>query len=178
MKKMAMTIIIILALATAAAIFLNRHRQAVGVEQLGVVVSPGGRIAVYHPGDRPLVIPGLQHFLLLSAKPLSYLLTDANSVVVSSVDKKPVTVGCLVRYQVEDPAKLVARQGFKAPQAAIEALIKNQVVGALNNTLQRGSVSLDDTQTRIILVGSVHEALRLALEPSGIKILDFDLISW
>ena len=87
-------------------------------------------------------------------------------------------IGCQVRYQVVDAAKLVASQGTAAPQSAIEALILQQLTERLNSTLQQEGASLDDVQTRVVLVGDTHLALKQSLSPMGIDVLSFDLFSW
>ena len=178
-KKSRTAFFLIVALCIAGAGFmLSRQREVVGVDQIGVVVSPGGRIAVYQAGARPLVLPLIQRYVRLTAKPVRYEMTDGKSITITGPNKKVIKIGCQVRYQVEDAAKLVAAQGTEAPQTAIEALILKHLTGELSATLQKENASLDDVQTRVILVASIHQTLKQALAPSGVGVLSFDLFSW
>ena len=169
---------LIVALVVCAGLLLSRQREVVGVDQIGVVVSPGGRITVYQPGDRPLVLPLLQHFVRLTAKPIRYALTDAKAITITDAKQKSLAIGCQVRYQVTDAAKLVAAQGTEAPQQAIEGIILQHLTQQLTAALTQENASLDDVQTRVVLVGGVHQALKESLEPMGISVLSFDLFSW
>lgn len=172
-------LLLVVALCMAGAgVLLSRQREVVGVDQVGVVVSPGGRIAVYRAGDRPLVLPLIQHYVRLTAKPVRYELTDAKAITITGSNQPPITIGCQVRYQVEDAGKLVASQGTEAPQTAIEGLIHQHLVAQLGAALQQENASLDDVQTRVILVGSIHQTLKETLAPLGIGVLSFDLFSW
>lgn len=157
---------------------LTRQREIVGVDQIGVVVSPGGRIAVYQAGERPLVLPMVQDYVRLTAKPIRYEMIDDKSIAVSGPNKQTVTIGCQVRYQVEDAARLVETQGKGAPQASIEGLIRKKLTDIFNATLQQEGASLDEVTTRVVLVGEIHQTLKQTLTPSGVSILSFDLISW
>lgn len=157
---------------------LTRQREVVGVDQVGVVVSPGGRISVFQAGDRPLVLPLIQHYVRLTAKPVRYELTDGKSIAIPRPNQPPAKIGCQVRYQVADAAKVVATQGVEAPQGAIEALILQQLTTQLSAALQKEGASLDDVQTRVILVGDIHQTLKQVLTPTGIDVLSFDLFSW
>lgn len=170
--------LLLLLCVLGAGFLLSRQREIVGVDQIGVVVSPGGRVAVYQAGDSPLVLPMIQRYVRLTAKPVSYELTDAKSITITRPNGPPIKIGCQVRYQVLDAAKLVASQGTEAPQTAIEALILQQLTELLNATLQQAGASLDDVQTRVVLVGDSHLALKQSLAPLGIDVLSFDLFSW
>lgn len=161
-----------------AAFLLTRQRQIVGVDQIGVVVSPGSRIAVYQAGESPLVLPMIQRYVRLTAKPIRYELTDGKSLEISRPNQPPLKIGCQVRYQVADAARLVASQGTEAPQAAIEALLLQQLTKQISATLQPEGASLDDVQTRVMLVGDLHQNLKQTLAPFGIEFLSFDLFSW
>lgn len=158
--------------------FLTRQREIVGVDQIGVVISPGARVTAYQAGDSPLVIPVLQRYLKLTAKPIRYALTDSKSIIINRPNQQPISIGCQVRYQIEDAAKLVKSQGAEAPQAAIEAIILQQLTEALQATLQKTGASLDDVQTRVVLVGDIHQNMKQTLSPLGIGFLSFDLFSW
>jgi|GEM_PF-4899033 len=178
-KRTKTTTWILLALAlTGAGFLLTRQRQIIGVDQLGVVISPGQRLAVYQAGDQPLVLPGLQHLVLLTAKPIRYELTEAKAIAITPPSGQALQVACQVRYQIEDAAKLVASQGAAAPQAAIEALILSQVTAQINSALAPAGASFDDVPIRIALVGDTHQGLKEALAPLGIALLAFELISW
>lgn len=161
-----------------AAFLLTRQREIVGVDQIGVVISPGSKITVYQAGESPLVLPLFQHYLKFTATPLRYDLTDSKSIVITGPDQQPIKIGCQIRYQIEDAAKLVQSQGSEAPQAAIEALILRQLTEALQTTLQKPGASLDDVQTRVVLVGDIHQNMKQILTPLGIGFLSFDLFSW
>jgi len=180
MTKSAKNILILAVILGIAGLstLISRQREVVGVDQVGVVVSPGGKIAVYRPGDRPLVLPLIQHYVRLTAKPIRYDLTEAKAITVTGSNQQTATIGCQVRYQVEDAAKLVATQGIEAPQNAIELLIHQRLTDEFTTTLQKENATLDDVQTRVVLVGSIHHSLKEALSPLGITILSFDLISW
>lgn len=170
---------IVLALCIAGAGFvLTRQREIVGVDEIGVVISPGTRVAVYQAGDRPLVIPILQHYLKLTAKPIRYELTEDKGISITVPNQPPIKIGCQVRYQIDDAAKLVASQGVAAPQTAIEGLILQELTRQLNAALQKEGASLDDVQTRVVLVGDIHQNLKQTLTPLGIGFLSFDLFSW
>lgn len=173
------TLLLILALLIVGAGFiLTRQGEIIGVDQLGVVVSPGGRIAVYKAGDQPLVLPLIQNIIRLTAKPIRYELTEAKAISITGPNQNEIKISCQVRYQIEDAAKLVHSQGAAAPQTAIEALILQQLTAQFNTTLQQAGASLDDVQTRISMVGDIHQNLKQTLAPFGIGILAFDLISW
>ena len=176
-SKKLLWLIVVLGVA-GAGFLLSRQREVIGVDQIGVVVSPGDRITVYQAGAQPLVLPVLQRYVRLTAKPIRYEMTDAKSIAVTSPNQQPIKIGCQVRYQVEDAAKLVASQGTEAPQTAVEGLILQLLTARFNDTLQNGKASLDDVQTRVVLVGDIHQALVQALAPSGVKVLSFDLFSW
>ena len=178
-KKMRSIVWLVLIVGIVGVGFLlSRQREVVGVDQIGVVVSPGGRIAVYRAGDRPLVLPVIQQYVRLTAKPIRYELTDAKGITVTDAKHQAITIGCQVRYQVEDAAKLVATQGVDEPQDAIEALIHKLLTTQLGAAMQKENASLDDVQTRVILVGTIHQALRQTLAPMGIEVISFDLFSW
>lgn len=178
-KRTKTTICLLLALALAGAgLFMTRQRQIIGVDQIGVVISPGQRIAVYQAGDHPLVLPLLQRLVVLTAKPIRYELTEAKAIAITPPEGPALRVACQIRYQIEDAAKLVASQGEKAPQAAIEALIQSQVTAHINTALAPAGSSLDDVPTRIALVGDTHQGLKEALAPFGVTLLAFELISW
>lgn len=169
----------VLALCIAGAGFmLTRQREVVGVDQIGVVVSPGGRIAVHQAGARPLVLPLIQRYVRLTAKPVRYELTDGNSLMVTGPNQQEIKIGCQVRYQVDDAAKLVASQGAEAPQTAIEAIIHSHLSEAISTALKQQNASLDDVQTRVILVASTHNSLKQTLAPLGVGLISFDLFSW
>jgi len=170
--------ILIILCVLGAGVFLTRQREIVGVDQIGVVVSPGGRISVYQAGDSPLVLPMIQRYVRLTAKPVRYELTEGKSIAITRPNQEPLKIGCQVRYQVIDAAKLVTAQGTESPQTAIEALILKQLTTQLNDALQKEGASLDDVQTRVILVGDIHQTLKQTLPLSGIDVLSFDLISW
>jgi hypothetical protein len=170
---------IVLALCVFGAVFsLTRQREIVGVDQIGVVVSLGSRISVYQAGDQPLVIPIVQRYLLLTAKPIRYALTEGKSIIINGPNQQEIKIGCQVRYQIEDAAKLVSSQGVEAPQASVEALILQQLTAQMNAALQNAGASLDDVQTRVALVGDIHQNLKQALTPLGITFISFDLFSW
>lgn len=170
--------VLIVLCVLGAGLLLTRQREVVGVDQIGVVVSPGARISVYQAGDRPLVLPMIQRYVRLTAKPVRYEMTDGKSITITRPNQQPITIGCQVRYQVVDPAKLVATQGAEAPQTAIEVLILQQLTAQLGATLQKEGASLDDVQTRVVMVGDIHQSLKQALIPVGIEVLSFDLFSW
>jgi regulator of protease activity HflC (stomatin/prohibitin superfamily) len=176
-KQSKTLLVLVVALVVSGGLWLSRQREVVGVDQIGVVVSPGGRIAVYQPGDRPLVLPMLQHYVRLTAKPVRYELTDAKAITITGVNHQAITIGCQVRYQVEDAAKLVAAQGPEAPQVAVEGIIHQHLSAQLTAALQKENASLDDVQTRVVLVGGVHQTLKEVLDPLGIRVLAFDLFS-
>jgi regulator of protease activity HflC (stomatin/prohibitin superfamily) len=178
-KKMTFISSLVLVLLIAGVGFLlSRQREVVGVDQIGVVVSPGGRIAVYQAGDRPMVLPLIQRYVRLTAKPVRYELTDAKGITVTDAKHQAITIGCQVRYQVNDAAKLVATQGTESPQTAIESLIHQLLTAQMTAALHTENASLDDVQTRVLLVGSIHQALRQSLGPMGIEVISFDLFSW
>jgi len=177
-KPKNLLLLVMVLVVAGAGLLLSRQREVVGVDQFGVVVSPGGRIAVYQAGERPLVLPLLQGYVRLTAKPIRYELTDAKAITITGAKQQAITIGCQVRYQVEDAAKLVASQGTAAPQVAIEGLIHQQLTSQLTAALQKEGASLDDVQTRVMLVGDIHQTLKQALSPLGITILSFDLFSW
>lgn len=170
--------ILILLCVVGAGFLLSRQREIVGVDQIGVVVSPGARISVYQAGDRPLVLPMIQRYVRLTAKPVRYELTEGKGITITRPNQQPLKIGCQVRYQVGDAAKLVASQGTEAPQAAIEALVLQQLTAQINAALQKEGASLDDVQTRVILVGDIHQNLKQTLTPFGIDFISFDLFSW
>lgn len=170
--------ILILLCVVGAGSLLTRQREVVGVDQIGVVVSLGSRIAVYQAGDRPLVLPLIQRYVRLTAKPVRYELTEGKSITITRPNQQPLKIGCQVRYQVGDAAKLVASQGTEAPQTAIETLVLQQLTNQLNAALQQEGASLDDVQTRVILVGEIHQSLKQSLTPLGIEFISFDLFSW
>lgn len=168
-----------LALCIAGAGFmLTRQREVVGVDQIGVVVSPGGKIAVHQAGDRPLVLPLVERYVRLTAKPVRYELTDGKSLILADWNQKQIKIGCQVRYLVDDAAKLVASQGTEAPQAAIETLINKHLSDEIGATLKKEGASLDDVQTRVFLVANTHNSLKQLLAPLGIQVISFDLFSW
>ena len=170
---------IVLALCICGAGFLlTRQREIVGVDEIGVVVSPGARVAVYQAGASPLVIPMVQHYIKLTAKPIRYELTEDKSINITGPNQQPIKIGCQVRYQIEDAAKLVASQGIEAPQTAIEGVIIQQLTAQLSAALQKEGASLDDVQTRVVLVGDIHQNLKQALTPMGVSFLSFDLFAW
>lgn len=162
----------------SAVLLLTRQREVVGVDQIGVVVSPGSRISAFQAGSRPLVLPLIQRYVRLTAKPVRYELTDGKSITITRPNQQPAKIGCQVRYQVGDAVKLVATQGAEAPQTAIEAIILQQLTAQLSAALQKEGASLDDVQTRVILVGDIHQTLKQALTQYGIDVLSFDLFSW
>jgi len=169
----------VLALSIAGAgLTLSRQREVVGVDQLGVVVSPGGRIAVYQAGEQPLVLPLIQHYVRLTAKPVRYELTDGKSLIVSGPGQQEIKIGCQVRYQVDDAAKLVASKGVTDPQAAIESIIRAHLTTEVTAVLKQQNASLDDVQTRVVLVASTHDSLKQLLAPVGVGLISFDLFSW
>lgn len=157
---------------------LTRQREVVGVDQIGVVVSPGGNITVHQAGDRPLVLPLVQQYVRLTAKPVRYELTDGKSLIITGPDQQEIKIGCQVRYQVDDAAKIVASQGTEAPQTAIESIIHQHLHDEISAALKPEHASLDDVQTRVILVASIHNSLKQLLNPLGINIISFDLFSW
>lgn len=177
-KQSKTLILLIVALVVGSGLLLSRHREVVGVDQIGVVVSPGGRISVYQPGDRPLVIPIVQRYVRLTAKPIRYELTDAKAITITDSKQQANTIGCQVRYQVTDAAKLVASQGTNGPQQGIETIIHQLLTTQLRAALQKENASLDDVQTRVVLVGGIHQSLKEALDPLGVGVLSFDLFSW
>lgn len=177
-KKSKLLWLVVFLGVAGAGFLLSRQREVVGVDQIGVVVSPGDRITVYQAGAQPLVLPVIQRYVRLTAKPIRYELTDAKSITVTGPNQQPIKIGCQVRYQVEDAAKLVAHQGTEAPQTAVEGLILKLLTARFNDTLQKEKSSLNDVQTRVVLVGDIHLALVQALAPLGIKVLSFDLFSW
>lgn len=178
-KKSKTLLVLVLALSVVGAgLFLSRQREVVGVDQIGVVVSPGGRIAVYQAGERPLVLPMLHRFVRLTAKPIRYELTDAKAITITDSNNKALSIGCQVRYQMADAAKLVGTQGTEAPQQAVEGIIHQHLTAQLTAALQKQGATLDDVQTRVILVGGIHQTLKQALDPLGITVLSFDLFSW
>ncbi|MDD5758987.1 MAG: SPFH domain-containing protein [Desulfobulbaceae bacterium] len=161
-----------------AGFILTRQREIVGTDQIGVVISPGSKITVYQAGESPFVIPGIQHYVKLTAKPIRYELTDSKSLIIAGPNQQPIKIGCQVRYRIEDAAKLVKSLGALAPQAAVEALILQQLKDAFQATLQKTGASLDDVQTRVVLVGDIHQSMKQTLSPLGIDFLSFDLFSW
>ncbi len=171
-------VILIIFCVISAGFLFSRQREIIGVDQIGVVVSPGARLAVYQAGDRPLVLPLVQHLVRLTAKPIRYELTDAKGIAITRPNQAPLNIGCQVRYQVDDAAKMVASQGAEAPQNALETFILQQLTAQLSAALQPEGASLDDVQTRVILVGDIHQNLKQALTPLGIEFLSFDLFSW
>jgi len=177
-KSKNFTWILIIIGVIGAGFLLTRQREIVGVDQIGVVVSPGDRISVYQAGDSALVLPMIQRYVRLTAKPVRFERTEGKSIVINRPNQEPLTIGCQVRYQVVDAAKLVATQGTESPQTAIESLILKELTAQLNTALQKEGASLDDVQTRVILVGDIHQTLKQNLTPSGIDVLAFDLISW
>lgn len=178
-KKSTNLLWLVLIICIAAAGFLlSRQREIVGVDQLGVVISPGGTISVYQAGEQPLVLPIMHRYVTLTAKPIRLAMTEEKSIVITGQDNKEIKVGCQVRYQVEDAAKLVATHGVEAPQVAVDGLIRKLLTEQIGDTLRQENASLDDVQTRVVMVASVHQSLKLALAPSGINVLSFDLIAW
>ncbi len=177
-KSKCLKLILMVTCVFGTGFLLSRQREVVGIDQIGVVVSPGARISVYQVGDRPLVLPIIQRYVRLTAKPVRYELTDGKGITIPRPNQQPIKIGCQVRYQVNDAARLVATQGTEAPQTAIEALILQQLTAQLSAALQQEGASLDDVQTRVMLVGDIHQNLKLALTPLGIEFLSFDLFSW
>lgn len=161
-----------------AGFMITRQREVVGVDQIGIVVSPGGKITVHQAGDRPLILPLIQNFVRLTAKPVRYEMTDGKSLIILDSEQHEIKIGCQVRYQVEDAAKLVASQGTEAPQTAIETVIHQYLTQEISATLKQENASLDNVQTRVILVASIHDSLKKILAPLGVSLISFDLFSW
>lgn len=169
--------LVLLLLALVAGALLLTGRQTVADNRIGVRIGPLGRVTAARAGERLLVLPGIQKLIELPADPVQFVMAGQGAIPVET-NGQPGSIGCQVRYQIVDGARLLGRHGADAPQAGLERTIREQVQRLLAEALARDPASLDEVGRRIVLVAATHHELATGLADAGVSVQSFELLSW
>jgi regulator of protease activity HflC (stomatin/prohibitin superfamily) len=176
-KSIKKIIPLIILLLVAVWISTTVKRYTIAPDQTGVLTL-FGKHSVYQPGETAIVWPAISNLVILTSKPILFVLAGQGAVLLAGADGKEISVSCQLRYQVTDPVQLIAAQGVNDPVTGIDQQIRQKVNELIKENYQKDPSLFDELPSRIMLVAETTHQLNQLLERQGVTVLSFELLDW
>lgn len=177
-NKKSKLIFLLILIAAAVLLFSSAKKETVGVDQVGVLLYLGGHTGVHQAGENVLVWPLISRLTVLTNKPVQFVMAGQGATVVERPGKENITLASQIRYQVDDPGKLIATHGPEAPQEKIENLVRKEVRNLAEQQIKTNPDFLLEVRSRILFVADTTHQLNQIMQESGVSVLSFELLSW
>lgn len=167
-------LVVTLFIGTALFLVSCSKKDVIKEGEAGIVVSNGGDVTVYSPGDRPSVVPFLNKYYVVSTKPevISFVKDEAMHVPSSSVSSRAVE--SQVTYFIEDVSLAVQEFGVQDIHQNIKKAIKDDLESIIKEEMADPDVLLD-SKKRALTIANVHLRLNEVFKKKGVSITNYEL---
>lgn len=173
MKKIILLVVILLVVALGFA----SHKETVAVGQVGVRTF-FGQTTEFTAGETAFVIPVIHRFVMMTTKPVAFLMKGRGALVVTRGDADTLTVECKIRYQIDKPGKFIAAVGTDNSDGILNERLRTKIKEILQQHIENNDLDLAKIETRMLLSGEIIHALNDEALSPGVSIISFELLNW